>query len=100
MLDTVATTGRPVLVVRNGYVVAAVVPIDSDALEDYVLATAPEYVASSATVDREIAAGTFTGHRLEDVEVEMAETAAEAERRGVPYSIVVAEREAAEAPQE
>lgn len=100
VLDTVAATGRPMLVVRNGELVAALVPIESEALEDYVLGTAPQYLATLTAVDGEIEAGTLSGHLLEDVEEEMAVMALEAERRKVPYSVVVAEREAAEARQE
>jgi len=63
-------------------------------------ATRARVRGSSATVDREIAAGRSRAIASRTVEVEMAETAAEAERRGVPYSIVVAERGSGEAPQD
>lgn len=43
ILDEVEKTGRPALVVRNGRPVAALVAIDEGELEDFVLASAPEY---------------------------------------------------------
>jgi len=36
--------------------VAAVVAVDADALEDFVLATAPEYAADRRAADRDLAA--------------------------------------------
>jgi len=82
VLTAVVTTRRPAIIMRNGAPVAAVVPIDTETFEDYVLATAPEYVSGMAAVDREIAAGTFTGRPLAEVEAEIAGMADEAERRG------------------
>jgi cytochrome P450 len=49
-----------------------------------------------AAVDREIAAGTFTGRPLAEVEAEIAGMADEAERRGLSYDEILAEHEAAE----
>ena len=72
VLTAVVTTRRPAIIMRNGAPVAAVVPIDTETFEDYVLATAPEYVSGMAAVDREIAAGTFTGRPLAEVEAEIA----------------------------
>lgn len=83
VLTAVVTTRRPAIIMRNGAPVAAVVPIDTETFEDYVLATAPEYVSGMAAVDREIAAGTFTGRPLAEVEAEIAGMADEAERRGL-----------------
>jgi len=97
VLDDVITTGYPAIIMRDGAPVAAVVAIDSDALETFVLGNASEYVLGMVAVDREIAAGTLTGHPLAEVEAEMADMAAEAGRRGVPYAEVLAERDAAEA---
>lgn len=50
-------SGRPAVVTRHGRAVAAVIPIDQDGLEDYVLANAPEYVRGRADADTELAAG-------------------------------------------
>ena len=57
VVDEVATSGRPAVVTRHGKPVAAVVPIDQEALEDWVLANAPEYVANMAETEAEIARG-------------------------------------------
>ncbi len=57
VVDEVSTSGRPAVVTKHGKPVAAVVPIDQEALEDWVLANAPEFVANMAEADEEIAAG-------------------------------------------
>lgn len=57
VVDEVATSGRPAVVTKHGKLVAAVVSIDQEALEDWVLANAPEFVANMAEADEEIAAG-------------------------------------------
>lgn len=57
VVDEVATSGRPAVVTKHGKPVAAVVPIDQEALEDWVLANAPEFVANMAEADVEIAKG-------------------------------------------
>ena len=46
VIDQVSSTGSPMIVTKRGRPVAAVVAVDPDALEDFVLATAPEYVAA------------------------------------------------------
>ena len=66
VVDEVAKSGRPAVVTRYGKPVAAVVPIDQDALEDWVLANAPEFVADMATADAEIAQGR-RGKQLADL---------------------------------
>jgi antitoxin (DNA-binding transcriptional repressor) of toxin-antitoxin stability system len=45
------------LVLRNGKPVAALVALDRHALEDYILANAPEFVASLRQADRDARAG-------------------------------------------
>lgn len=57
VVDEVATSGRPAVVTKHGKPVAAVVPIDQEALEDWVLANGPEFVANMAEANEEIAAG-------------------------------------------
>ena len=98
VLDDVIATGHPAIITRNEAPVAAIVAIDSDALETFVLANASDYVLGMVAVDRDIAAGSFTGHPLAEVEAGIAGIAAEAVRRGVPYGDVLAEHDAAEAP--
>ncbi|MFA5785509.1 MAG: hypothetical protein WDA71_00750 [Actinomycetota bacterium] len=60
----VARTGRPAIVARYGKPVAAVVAIDPDALEDWVLANAPEFVRGMKAAEAEYARGQTAG--LED----------------------------------
>jgi len=57
VIDQVSSTGNPMIVTKHGRPVAAVVAVDPDALEDFVLATAPEYVAARRAADAELAAG-------------------------------------------
>jgi prevent-host-death family protein len=65
VVDDVTRTGRPALVTKRGHLVAAVVPIDAESVEDYVLANSPDIIASLAEADAEIAAGLTVSH--EDV---------------------------------
>lgn len=57
VLDEVERTGRPALVIRNGRPVAALVPVDEADLEDFILATAPEYLAAMTAADEALAIG-------------------------------------------
>jgi prevent-host-death family protein len=57
VIDQVSATGSPMIVTKHGRPVAAVVAVDPEALEDFVLATAPEYVAARRTADADLAAG-------------------------------------------
>lgn len=58
VLDSVQETGRPAFITRNGRLVAAVIPIDEEALEDYVLSTVPEFVEAMREADEDLKAGT------------------------------------------
>jgi prevent-host-death family protein len=49
--------GTSFLVTRRGRPIATVTPIDDDALEDFVLANAPEFVANRREADEAIARG-------------------------------------------
>lgn len=57
VVGRVVRTGRPTVVTNRGAAVAAVVPVDPDALEDYVLATAPAFVRAMRAADRELVEG-------------------------------------------
>ncbi len=73
IVDQVEQQRRPALVTRHGKPAAVLLPIDSDAFEEWVLANAPEYVAD-----------------LEQAEVDVRE------RRTRPAAEVLAEIEAEE----
>ena len=60
VLKDVASSGRPALITSHGKPVAAVVPLNETDLEDWVLATAAEFVASRRQADAELAAGETT----------------------------------------
>lgn len=57
VIDDVSKRRRPTLVTRAGRPVAAVVPIDADALEDWILANAPEFVDGMRLADEEARRG-------------------------------------------
>ena len=57
VIDQVSSTGSPMIVTKHGRPVAAIVAIDPDALEDFVLATAPEDVAARQAADADLAVG-------------------------------------------
>lgn len=57
VIDQVSSTGSPMIVTKHGRPVAAVVALDPEALEDFVLATAPEYAAARRAADADLAAG-------------------------------------------
>ena len=60
VIDDVSKRNRPTLVTRAGRPVAAVVPIDSVALEDWILANAPEFVDGMRLADEEMKRGETT----------------------------------------
>ena len=57
IVDKVTSTGRPALITKRGRPVAALVPLDEEGLEDWVLANAPEFTRSMAEADADLAAG-------------------------------------------
>lgn len=57
VVDEVVRTGRPAIITRHGRPVTAMVALDPDELEDYVLARAPEYVRSRRAADADLRAG-------------------------------------------
>ena len=69
VIDDVAKRHRPTLVTRAGRPVAAVVPIDAAALEDWILANSPEFVEGLRLADEELRRGetvSFDTLRAED----------------------------------
>ncbi|MCC6618184.1 MAG: type II toxin-antitoxin system Phd/YefM family antitoxin [Chloroflexi bacterium] len=57
VIDEVVRTGRPAIVTRHGRPVTALVALDPDELEDYVLAHAPEFVRATRTADADLRSG-------------------------------------------
>lgn len=57
VVSAVSRTKRATLVTRAGRPIAAVVPVDEDAIEDWILANAPEFVASMREADHDLRAG-------------------------------------------
>jgi prevent-host-death family protein len=65
VVGDVRRTGRPVIVTVNGKPVAVVVPLNQEALEDYVLAYAEEFVRDQLEAEHELQSGKT--HALTDV---------------------------------
>jgi prevent-host-death family protein len=57
IVRSVRDTGEPAIVTDRGRAVGVLYPIDGDALEDYVLANAPEFVTSMREADEDLVAG-------------------------------------------
>ncbi len=57
VVDEVVRTGRPAIITRHGRPVTAMVAVDPDELEDFVLAHAPEFVRSTRAADADLRAG-------------------------------------------
>ena len=57
VISGVAKTKRATLVTRRGDPVAAVVPVDADALEDWIMANTPEFIASLRLADQDLKHG-------------------------------------------
>jgi prevent-host-death family protein len=57
VIDEVVRTGRPAIITRHGRPVTAMVAIDADDLEDFVLANAPEYARSRRDGDADLRTG-------------------------------------------
>jgi prevent-host-death family protein len=67
VVGDVERTGHAVLVTRRGRPVAVVSAIDEEALLDFVLAGAPEYVRGMRAAEDAYAAGTSESRPLADV---------------------------------
>ena len=57
VLDAVARSKQPALVMRDGKAVAALYPVESEDWEDWVLTNAPEFVASMREAEEDLRAG-------------------------------------------
>jgi prevent-host-death family protein len=57
VVDEVLRTGRPAIITRHGRPVTAMVAVDPDELEDFVLARAPEFARSRREADADLRAG-------------------------------------------
>lgn len=57
VVDEVLRTGRPAIITRHGRPVTAMVAVDPDELEDFVLAHAPEFTRSRHAADADVRAG-------------------------------------------
>lgn len=86
VLADVERTGRPAIVTVRGRPVAALVPLSDEALEDWVLASAPEFVANMAEAEAEMAAG-VRGRPLADVLAELDGPAAARRQRAARTTI-------------
>jgi prevent-host-death family protein len=60
VVDDVSTSGRPAIVTKYGRAVAAVVPIDEIELEDFILASASQYVRSIREAEEDLRRGRTT----------------------------------------
>ena len=65
VVDEVVRTGRPAIITRHGRPVTAMVAVDPDELEDFVLAHAPAFVRSTRAADADLRAGRV--HPAEEV---------------------------------
>src|SRR3989442_10854072 len=54
VISDVARRKRPTIITRGGRPVAAVVPIDANALEDWILANSPVFVEGMREADAEL----------------------------------------------
>ena len=57
VIDEVVRSGRPAIITRHGRPVTAIVPIDPEVLEDFVLAHAPAFVRSMRAAEADLRAG-------------------------------------------
>jgi prevent-host-death family protein len=57
VVNDVTSSGRPAIITRRGKPVGALIAIDPDELEDFVLANAPEYARSMRDADADLARG-------------------------------------------
>ncbi len=61
IVDDVVSSGRPAIITRRGKPVSAIIAIEPDELEDFVLANAPEYAAATRNADADVKKGRVRG---------------------------------------
>jgi prevent-host-death family protein len=78
-VTAVAESREPAIITRHGRAVAVVVPMDAEAIEDFVLAHAPDFVEDMRAADEDLAAGRTKPFEsvLAELEGEHAEKAAD-----------------------
>lgn len=57
IVDDVAVNNESAVITKRGKPVAVLLPIDSERLDDHLLATAPEFLAATAAADIELREG-------------------------------------------
>jgi len=57
LVGEVEASREPAVITRRGRPVALIMPVDQTALEDFVLANAPEFVDAASAADAELVAG-------------------------------------------
>ena len=61
VIGDVARRNRPTLITRGGRPVAALIPIDADAVDDWILANSPDFVRGMQKADQELGLGQTVG---------------------------------------
>lgn len=56
-IEEVERSGHPAVLTRHGRPVVAVIPLDGDGFEDFVLAHVPEFALAMRTADEELERG-------------------------------------------
>lgn len=56
-VEHVEATGEPIVLTRHGRPAAALIPLNADSFEDFVIAHVPEYGAAMRAADVELARG-------------------------------------------
>ena len=78
-VSAVEESREPAVITRHGRAVAVVVPMNADAIEEFVLAHAPEFVDGMRAADEDLAAG-----RTEPLEDVLTEFEAETSVKSAP----------------
>src|SRR3954469_10156335 len=57
VIETLVETREPVILTRQGQPIATIMPLDQSRLNDLVISTAPEFVQTMRSAERELDAG-------------------------------------------